>query len=292
MATNPLPILQSLQGTGTPAGISGIRELANGCAKKYWLNKDSEDTDSLGSGALQIGTIAHALLARYYDSQDQRWAASAIKYTSTSTVDPECRREAERIFKAYRIRFPPNELGKVVGVEYSLPEKVNSEWNFETVQARTVGEAVGIYPYSCQIDLAVDIKAKDVKRLRATRKLHLTKPGLYLVDHKTASSYGNAAMEKYIHDVQFTAYMMAWNAAYPEKQCKGMLVNVLIKTKEPRFETILVPPPNKKSKAIVRKIANRASIYIKNNYQAPNPDRCFDWGRSCKYLRSGECQRS
>lgn len=283
MSTDPKPLLHSLHSTGTPGGQSGIRQLANGCPRKWYLNKQQEDEGLSEAPALRIGIIGHAFMEMYYRTNDRMLNVTAVKFTNNAvSEDDVCRREAQRIFTAYQAQYAPGEIGEVIGTEVLLPENED--------QAAAVDKAIGYKGYTGRLDLVTRNTEEEVERFRKTRAVNLGKPGVYLWDWKFIRS---AASTSYEDDLQPMFYQMAWNAAHPDDKAQGMVMVLLTKTKVPQIHHVFVPPPGRAEKAMVRAVTARANRILKTQkppYET-NPDRCFSWGKMCRYLRSGECWR-
>lgn len=243
-------ILQSVSGGSSGFGISfwkswlGCQERAARMEREYRERLRTKTPPPLSTNpALLTGTIVHALLEYYYSPPKER--ALKLDTTAISYMDDvgdpldvaaESRLDAEAIFRAYRVEFPPDELGKVVAVE-------------KFVGGEEVECALECAPFTCKIDLIVRIDKRAAHRLRRTRQIDI-EPGLWLVDHKT-DSFRNPLYESYYTDeVQFTAYMLAWYAKTGTAP-KGMLVNILGKQSRPRFETIVIPFPSPDKQAVL-----------------------------------------
>jgi len=271
--TEPKPILQTVQTGGSGTGISYWRELALGCARRAQLRQEEDEQQNRHlSGSLGTGTILHALMAAYYSGK----ATSVVKigFTEGTTYDEEARIEAERLFSAYRVEHKPDEFGEVIGVEVDISE------------SPAVEVAVGIAPFTARLDLVVKMDAATCRRLSYLGQLQ---PGIYIVDHKTTAYMTAASYERYARDLQFIAYQVAYNAMCSPSTCKGLIVNVLTKTKTPEVVRILVPPPTTVDRAILAVVTNQARQ--KRTSNAPNPDRCFDYNSVCPFLTNGRCFR-
>lgn len=276
-------ILQSKSSGGSGTGVSYYNSLL-GCPRKAQLRaKEMENNPyngMTGSLPLDIGTIFHEFLELYYtDPKARMQNPSAIQFVQDSgdpaALDEQARLEAERLFRAYRTKFPSDELGSVVALE-------------EQLEGEVVESAVGVSPFTARLDMVVKIGVKDCRRLQNTRNIEVT-PGYYIVDHKTATArYGNIR-DIYTNSLQFTAYYLAWNAVHPKQKVQGTLVNIVFKNKEVRFETIVVPPP---TGIQIKALHNMFRIAKSRDPDEANSTQCFMWGRTCKYLTDGLCDRT
>lgn len=235
------PIFQTLKSRGSGTGITYWLKWAD-CPERAYLDElaaDNCEPTSMESEATKKGTILHAFLELYYKrGVGLPFEVGAVHFQTmrgdASNEDEEARIDAERLFRAYRARFPANELGKIVAIEKLVPVIGDN-----AMKAR-IEKAVGIAPYTMKPDLVIKLSKRDCERLKRTRSIDL-KPGFYLVDHKSDNS--RWGIEKYLETHQFTAYFLAWEAAFGVK-LQGVLVNIVFTTKIPDFLTILVPPPS------------------------------------------------
>lgn len=289
------PLLHSLQGTGTPYGISNYRQLAFGCGKKVSLRTAWENQTGAAAGNLGIGSITHAFLEMYYTPEnDPNFQASAVRFESVrGDPEEEARLEAERIFRAYRARFPAGELGNNRYVEHYLPQgkdgtEIVDHDELVNLWAPVV-EFVGL-PYTARLDMVIRVTPTDCKRIKKTRGLNL-KPGHYLIDYKTAAWHSAHMENVYRRDVQFIAYHRAWNYLYPTKRLNGTIVIMLTKTKRPDQISLLIPAPNAADYKILRHTMTLARERLEEGKFSANPDRCHDYFRTCDFLLDGQCKR-
>lgn len=291
-------ILQTVSSGGSGFGISfwknwlgcqakamQLEELAAEARAKKTPAKLTEDK------ALLIGTIVHSYLELYYSLPGQR----ALKLNTTAVefmddtgnkldVVADARLEAERIFRIYRARFPPNELGKVISVE-------------EQLEGDAIDQAVHCRPFTSKPDLVVKIGQADIKRLKKTRRIDLKDlgPGYYAVDHKTGGD-GEYADEAYTNETQFTSQLLGLQAKYPRRAFKGLLVNVLPKDKRPDFRTVVVPFPSSAKQQVLFSMLALAQRRRYEAYKAdgrfayPNVTHCFDYRKRCAFY--DQCPRS
>lgn len=284
MMTEPKPYIHTLGGTGTQNGQTGIRECANGCPRKWWLNRKFKGNGVISTKSeLRIGSIGHAFMDIYYRTSDAMLDTARIKFTNTAISDEDAdRREAQRVFTAYQAMYPPEEIGEVLETEFYIGDN------------KAVDEAVGYPDYTCRLDLMTNVTEEDIERFRVTRKdLQIRRPGKYLWDYKFVGYAGQKQLEKYAHDLQPMFYQLAHDAAFPDDKAAGFIMMLITKQKQPQVHHILIDPPGRTEQQMVRDVSARA-LWIQENYEPPyptNPDRCFDWGGMCNYLWHGECWR-
>jgi hypothetical protein len=278
------PYIHTLLGTGTSNGQSGIRQLANGCQRRYFLSK--KFPDGVGkSGPLRVGSIFHAFMEMYHKGQDRFMPPSRVKFANIP-IDEEDkdRLEAQRLFVAYQAKYKPTDLGRVESVEHLIDDNVIGG---------AAGEAVGFPGYTARLDLVTEVDDEDIEHIRNKCALNLRGPGYYAWDWKTVSWLNNIAIERYEHDLQPKYYMMAWNAAYPDKPLKGMVIVVITKTKVPKIEHVLLDLPRIGDTEMVKATSAKALRVLKGHkppFEA-NPDRCFSFNKTCEFLKSGLCTR-
>lgn len=289
-------VLDTLQGGGSGRGVSYWKRWM-GCERQALFYETAGRFKGKVSKALVIGTIVHAMLELYYKLAMLKGPAKplALKTTAIRFVDDagdpadiadEARIEADRLFRAYRVQFPPTELGRVVGVE-------------EQVEGSRVEHAVGVSPYTAKPDLIVQLTKVDCKRLWKTRRIKVW-PGYWLVDHKTEGEpsaeqllAGWAPDEAFADSIQFTAYMLAYQAKYPRRAVEGLLVNVIPKSKRPEFRTLVVPWPSMKKIAVLRTFLDHASSRqhraLRLGHAPANITYCFAYNQPCPFR--GRCDQ-
>lgn len=279
-------VLQTLKGDGSGAGVS-VHKRWLGCARQayYYAKAASGDSEcrrlekASHTTALLTGTIVHALLEMYYGRRRDKALVMDVRAVSfmDDVGDPidvtaEARLEAETLFRAYRVEFPPTELGEVVAVERLL-------------KMDTLASAFGCtLPITAKVDLAVRLSKADVKRLMTTRAIK-THPGLWLVDHKTDTMKREWYREAFMNEVQFYAYMLIWEAV-TGKRPEGLIVNVIGKTKKhPTFESLVVPYPTYSQQLATEVFFQSAQAAMKTRGMLPRPNitHCFAQ-RPCPFL--------
>jgi hypothetical protein len=263
-----------------------------GCCRRARLNEEWRKAHPNATNSLEentgatVGSIVHMLMELYYSrGKSKPFDTVAIRYVQDSgqpaNISEEARLEAERLFRAYRLEYPPDEVGTVLGIEE--PIENNS----------AVDEAVGIAPFSMRYDLKTRLNARQAKRLKATRRLSL-RPGTYLWDHKTDKFRRANLIDYYTYSLQFTAYILGHNAMYPKAPVNGLIVNDMIKTKEVGFMSLFIPVPTKKRIAALHRYLYNAKLNSIEQRDEPNADRCFDWNKTCPHFVGvgGTCDRT
>lgn len=262
-------------GHGTPYGIHywmGWWE----CAKRAHLN--TEHRGQLigigGSDEMRIGTITHGLLAAYY--KHGYFNVEEVVYSEK--IDSKLQKKAEDIFRAYRLRFAPDELGEVHAVE--------EVYGVAKSQRKAVSSAVGAYPlpYTFSPDLEVKISARRAIKLKVSRNITV-KPGLWLVDHKGVGWLKDET--RYMEGLQFIAYMMAYAEAFSAP--KGLLVNAVPRAGE-EYKTLVIPFPNR----VRRERLKHFFTMIKEKREKmgavwTNPAACVDGRDVCVWWERGIC---
>ena len=282
-------IVQSLNEGGTKWGHSFWSEFLYGCAYRAMVKKERELTDGPTVFSehfhLNVGTIFHALLALYYRVGTQTWETTAVKLTTTGgLIDEDARLEAERIFRAYRLKFTPKELGKVIAVEHLL-------------EGRDITEDSKLPEYTARPDLVVSVTKRDADRVKITRWITI-KPGYWLVDHKSAAAVTPELVEYYFNSLQMILYQRAWTARNAKKYpLQGALISITTKEKEPSFFTVVVPKNNAPRLAIANEFARQVQIKWadESTRWAKNASLCLPYGprngRICNLLLDGKCKR-
>jgi hypothetical protein len=273
----------SADGNATDYGMSGIIEYVNGCARKAHLNATRGSLHSMGT---LTGTLIHALLENYYlfqrpiDLQAVEWFGEAL----LEPIFEQARQKAYNAFQNYQMVYPPEELGKVLCVEQAF--KIEDPG------------VVGCAPYTGCIDLVVRLTKTGAKRLEKTRSIDI-EPGIWLVDHKSAGAIYRNTYESMYARPQFTAYMLGYEACRAQhpsggdcrSKPKGLLVNILTTTKNPKCETLVVPYPAADAVRRLHTITCAPSMHSwpKLKSDRPNVSRCFDYNGVCSYWSQGLC---
>lgn len=284
-------ILQTLSGGGSGYGIS-FWESWMGCEAKAYFQEKARGQKTKAKlpvkKALVTGTVTHGFMELYYKlaMKNIRRALQlntvAVSFVDDAgdplDVDEEAKLEGERIFRAYRMQYPPEELGEIVEVE-------------QRYEGKDIEEAVDCSPFTFKPDMVIKVDKFQAKLLFATRRIKI-EPGYWLVDHKTDGGR-EWADQMFMDRVQFTAYMIAWQARYPRRSVKGLLVNVLPKTKVPEFRTVVVPYPNAKRADIMHNFLwqaqQRRKLAFERSLAKANISHCYAYG-PCDFIST--CDRA
>lgn len=104
---------------GSGRGVSWAKKIHSDCPTAVRLSAGSERQNSLIAGASGVGTLFHAMQARYYTHGpfDPYAAVVPQTYTGEMVVDDEAMEEAARLHCVWQRDHAPDEFGEVVGVE-------------------------------------------------------------------------------------------------------------------------------------------------------------------------------
>lgn len=264
-----------------------------GCERKAWLDsleREHRDPSELsGIDYFDIGTIFHALKALHYSLPAEE--AMAIDTNKLRYVTPggpldvekyaDSIREGERLYRAYRAYWPPNDFGKILHVETEFGMTLPGEI-----------EVTG------GIDLVCKLGRRDLKRLNLDGE-----PGIYPVDTKTRSKKDPHEYELALHDIQFATYPRLLISKYGD-EIKGFLVDLAYKTVAPTFERFIVPKMALDNEWVVAENAirraadrRRSSLSLIANESLPevNIRECFKKSvvgtDMCTHYKNGSCKR-
>lgn len=271
---SPRQTIQTVESTGTPYGI-GSWMVWLGCPRQAALAAERSKSGLTGQIGLDVGTVGHALLELYYYRAMRQGAAAAdridtslIKWTDPAghpqTYQDEVYREADRAFRAYRLRHPANEFGKPVEVE----------------RMYTLTDFYGVPTFTFRPDLEVKLT-----RSRALA-LGLHEAGYYLVDHKFYGWQKEDENDRLLADLRFTAYHLAYERTYPRRKLQGIIPNIIYKTKTIDFNRPFIPPPGKTEVARLQHALTLAARVREENLLNPlaNPFHCIGPFRICRFF--------
>lgn len=295
----PLVIIPEWKSDSSPHGNSYWSTFQNGCPYQRILNKryadlivamELEDDEVT---ATAIGSAFHKILEHYY-----RETLDTVAFDSSNAAVAE----ALRLFGSYRLRFPVQEFGEVIGTEYSF--------GFDAPQIDPLTGAllgpptdspIGVVPFTGRIDMVVNIQDDAcIEWLQSPngRNLPISKKGIYLLDHKTMGQRRQTIEMEFVNSFQFHAYMMCWDALYGATKgyCNGTIANCVVRHKtmnERSFFSVFVPPPTPAQQQAVRAHFQMAKS-LRDTYgdDYKNRNACFSWGRVCPHFRSGACDRT
>lgn len=256
---------------GSPYGITTIEEWVNGCQRKVALRGGS----SYSLGTL-TGTLVHALLETYYSKG--YFETENVSWRGVDLTDPlfsQAETKAFHVFREYKMKFPPNELGCVLEVE----------WGFEI----NVPHVIGCAPFTGRIDLIIKLTKRDCIRLRKTRGIDL-EPGIYIVDHKTAGGIYATTFERLSNGIQPTAYMKAFPYV-TGKRVQGALMNVMTTTRDVKFHTLVIPRPGVLDTNRLFSVTESEAMKSWGNFEnsRPNISRCYDYNGICGHWVNAQC---
>lgn len=285
MIKTPKKILHTLPSGGSDYGLSYYTKWL-GCPRRAAL--DEEDNNQIPmqqtNSAAAVGIIGHALLEMHFSRALGQDADPAIAVQYSDAVDETARCEAERLFRAFRSKFPhPEYFGKVIAVE----EEIIGDDN--------ICKAVGIDPFTCRIDLVTKLGVAQIKRLKKAypaleNNPHLV-PGYWIIDHKHYRSRTKTLELQANVSPQYVAYPLAWSVRYPKKVVKGTLQNTIYKLVEPKFDLFVIPFPDSYKVTALHAMFHRITHIIKEHRHFCNPKECFSWNKPCRWLDLGVCKR-
>jgi hypothetical protein len=222
--------------------------------------------------------LFHAVLDTYYT----KGTANIVLELDDVELD-EASKEAMRLFHGYASRFPPTGFGKVIGSELQIPKDDN--------EAVRIQEFLGV-PFTARLDLVVELSSSDIQALVERRpELAGIEPGIYIVDHKTSGRRGADDPIKYRISTQFIGYQALWNHLNPDRPCKGMIANCVVRHKklvDASFYSVLVPPPTHEQILGLKTFLQHTKVLMTTNMA--NWGACYQWG-VCPHLTSGRCDR-
>lgn len=274
----PLKLLHTdLQGSGSGTGMS-YYNTAMLCPRK--ANLDKEYNENRHGTSSSVGTIFHKYMEHYHKDGIKEFAIEEADVALNADLV-----EANRLFREYTSRHPARYFGRVVGVEKRAPEEGTS---LGTIQREALQNLFQI-EYTMRADLVVEVGTLDVLHLSKIQGLEEIKPGYYLVDHKTTGKTPSNGVLDYMARPQFPAYMMAWNACFPETPVLGMIANVIVRHKkltEASFLKFLVPFPSEQRQRGVKNYLNYAAVRAKTD--EINLGACSTYGL-CYHFTTGAC---
>jgi hypothetical protein len=230
---------------------------------------------------MATGTALHGLLRAYYGGKKEIDTTNIV-YCQTSgdrwPIPNKAAVNAARVFRHYRVKFPPTELGRVVAQEVLYVAKATSNgWKPRNMEV------------TAKIDMEIFLTEKACSRLGMTRRL-LLEPGHYIVDHKYHGQDWLTTNDKHVLSLQFPIYCEMWRARHPRQTLQGVLVNMLIDGNTPKFRTLFLRPPDENGRRLVLESLMQAGIDLHNRRY--NAAACIDrYHQVCPHLSSGRCKR-
>lgn len=129
----------------------------------------------------------------------------------------------------------------------------------------------------------------DIEKIAAQRAIPLIESGVYIVDAKTKGQRWANVEEQFEDSMQFELYQQAWNELHPGDKAVGLIADTVYAYKTaPRLESFLITSNVHKQKVLKSYLSKCWKAYLYNGFQT-NPDRCYDYGRTCYWKRSKVC---
>lgn len=250
------------------------------CPRAFYYR--NVEPDSGGEGIVQdeverpardFGSVVHAFLKLYYDGIIADRAGEPFGFFASrlynALLEHQCNPEivegAWRVFNAYCDYYEPDYLDPLATEATALDKK----------------------NHSCRFDL--------IARIPVGMNTCEYSPGVYIVEHKTASRFSQDVLDGWDLDGEIQGQIAIWNASkrrYIYGELKGVMVNVLGKQKIPEFHRVVVSPQSfmyKKHLKVLgvmdgvekryRRLGARRGMEAWPQYMAACIDR---WGR-CDY---------
>lgn len=226
VSTGRIPLDKLLEtldrkGGGTPYGWHTFATRFQ-CWYKYHLSEHLK-VDRFYSPALAVGTLLHEILATWYSTPLNKDPSAQIE----NMIDL-CRNngyekaveETLRLMEAYLYYWQPN--GKVIRDSKGVISRPDDFFapDTEIVAVEEMLQTDTPFNYTCRMDLA--IKRRDE---------------IWVVDHKTARALDDSvtdwALQGEILGLLWLAHKR-WGS-----QVKGLIINLIVKTKVPKFERLV-----------------------------------------------------
>lgn len=279
----PTPVLPLPRTGSSGTGISYYTQVIR-CPRKARLDKEQKEAgvlDERTEGAAATGIMVHQMDELYYGGIVNGTPA-AIPVGDVNWGDAIS--EARRVWEAYIKRYPgPDFWGEVIATEQLIPGHFG--------QDAAVNAVIGASPFTVRIDRVIRVTVESAKRIAATTDLPPITPGVYLFDRKTKGKADGDAALTYFNSIQFAAYMMVYNAVYPNEPCLGMIVDEAITTKEIKFRHFLVTPPDAGQQQAVQALIANAKVLEETDACLGVAYGCKEYNRVCPHLTSGACRR-
>lgn len=171
-----------------------------------------------GPEALEVGGTTHTFLALYYQRQiDPEYPITPEAMRDgliAGYANPDYVVESWRLYEAYRVRYA-DDVFRPLAVEYRLVDPKTGR--------------------SCRYDLVAALDEPHPGLL----------PGVYLIDHKTASRFDYATLNQWRNDGELLGQWELYEKLKLEKRfgpLAGLCANIIGKQKEPKFERVFVNP--------------------------------------------------
>lgn len=290
----------TLQPGGSGNGISHFTTYALCPARAEYDRAGIENLDRTGAS---VGFLYHVFLDAYRDPEnDPTFDPSSVVLRDPegewAEIPEETRLEAERLFREYRDRFSPEALGRVLECETSYPRNQD--------EADAIHQEIGYGPrlverfgnFTFRLDLRTKLltqPAKSIRRLwasEATKKQAaslgpVVQPGTYITDYKTTKAHTGIMVSEQMDRLQYIAYQLGW-AAVHGKALDGLLVDMCVKTRTPKFFLIPIPFPRRSEREVLRAFWRYVEQQEPGSF---NPSACYTSFIACRHRESGKCRR-
>jgi hypothetical protein len=242
---------------------------------------------SMDTVATLTGSIYHKYQEIYRTHDKMQLGLIDVSPSMLLTCDEfdQAKSMAVKLFDAYRGLYGPDDLGKVLAIEKALPST--------EAFANKIHKRLGLSA-TCRIDLVVRVNRKVADAL-SERAGDDIEPGVWIVDFKTMSRRFQSSIDEYRTSIQFTMGQLLWNQENPRNKAKGTLVDVAIKTSQPKFELVKVGPlTSKRERTLSDQMAlSDANVNTEDDlgpYVQPNTAWCHAY-KTCMYETNGECPK-
>lgn len=267
------------------------------CPRKARLDKEKRAAQGRPfiTGPFGIGTLFHAFSEMYFGGVMKKPLIHAIRteadvhdvhFQGECDLDPEAVHEAARCFTTYLQTFPVNHYGEVLFVEQ----------DFAPEDKEVVEAAVGISPWTGQKDMGVRLSKKGAEFLQSRFSLDVKPGAKYLVDWKTEKAETQNLRERFMYRNQFKGYLAAQNAVeakYGREPFEGLIADITIKTKVPKFVRVLCESPNEREIATLAERWRAVHIFklCLPDWANASDAACFPLWGSCGHFLDGSCDR-
>jgi hypothetical protein len=229
LATKTLGLPQLAGGSGR--GWSRWKLLQQ-CPYAYHLRYVQKlDLSEFESPALAVGSLVHAWAAVHYLGQMSEAFAVTPEDLKNEVekqgANPAFLYKAWAVFDAYRAHY-----------EEDYHEPLAVEYTVEDVKTNN----------TCRYDLIA----------RTRNPPESVTPGVYIVEHKTSSNLSEDVVDGWSIDGEILGEMAFWQRNGLDKKfgkLTGLIVNILVKTKQPQFHRTFVAPVSVHTKAHIRNLA-------------------------------------
>lgn len=292
-----------LETSGSEYGNSYYGALLS-CPRRARLAKERKAmrTATVIEGNLGIGTLGHGYMEAYYSGQisspeDLKLVEFEPKDPAIDLqIDPAAQQEAMRVMAEYMTQFAATSYGEVLFTEREVPATAS--------ERDIVHQAVGITPWTGRIDMGVRLKlpttpgkkrASPAAALQERFGLDVRPGAKYLVDFKFYGQESKTLRENFLMSDQCITYQLAMNAvevAAGREPFAGMIFDVIIKTKQPKFLRFLAEPPTDVEIGILQERWRAVGVFATHLADWPNIKECVPFiGAPCGFHLDGSCDR-